>query len=85
MNYKEVAAQAGVTETQARTVTAVLADAIVAECRTGKRVTISGLGSFTEKGFAGRTGFNPRTREPIVIQPKRAIRFKASPKTDRDA
>ena len=52
---------------------------IVREClRRGEKVKISGFGSFLVKEKRARRGRNPQTGEPITIDPRRVLSFKAS-------
>jgi len=52
---------------------------IVREClRRGEKVKISGFGSFLVKEKHARRGRNPQTGEPITIDPRRVLSFKAS-------
>ena len=42
----------------------------------GDRVEIRGFGVFSHHGLPGRRGRNPKTGEPVIVPPKRAIHFK---------
>lgn len=42
----------------------------------GDRVEIRGFGVFSHNDLPGRHGRNPRTGEPVIVPPKRAIHFK---------
>ena len=42
----------------------------------GGRVELRGFGTFTTRARDGRTGRNPRTGEPVDVQPKRVPYFK---------
>jgi DNA-binding protein HU-beta len=53
--------------------------AVVETLRRGKRVTISGFGTFVVSRRAARNGRNPRTGKAIKIPPARVPRFKPSP------
>ena len=44
----------------------------------GKRVKISGLGSFAARGKGRRMGRNPKTREPAPIDARRVVAFRPS-------
>ena len=46
--------------------------------RRGKRVTISGFGTFCVSKRAARNGRNPRTGKEITIPPAKVPRFKPS-------
>ncbi|MBN2725682.1 MAG: integration host factor subunit beta [Deltaproteobacteria bacterium] len=47
-------------------------DAILA----GERIEIRGFGSFTIRTYNGYTGRNPRTGEPVTVEPKKLPYFK---------
>lgn len=69
----EVAKQAGVKEEQAKAVFQAVETLSAKE-----RVVIRGFGSFQVKTLAARAGINPKTQEPIQIQAKDVLKFKAS-------
>ena len=46
--------------------------------RRGEKVKISGFGSFVVNNKRARRGRNPQTGEPITIDPRRVLTFKAS-------
>ena len=52
--------------------------AIFESLRRGRRVTISGFGTFCVSKRAARNGRNPRTGKEITIPPARVPRFKPS-------
>ena len=45
--------------------------------KSGEKVQLTGFGSFEVKSRAARTGFNPRTKEPVEIAASNAPVFKA--------
>jgi integration host factor subunit alpha len=45
----------------------------------GHKIKISGFGNFVVRDKKERPGLNPRTRERIVLGPRRVVRFKPSP------
>jgi integration host factor subunit alpha len=45
----------------------------------GHKIKISGFGNFVVRDKKERPGLNPRTRERIVLSPRRVVRFKPSP------
>lgn len=45
----------------------------------GQKIKISGFGNFVVRDKKQRPGLNPRTRERIVLAPRRVVRFKPSP------
>lgn len=58
------------------TVFEVISDSLVQ----GDQVSISNFGSFGTKARPARTGRNPQTGDPIEIEARRAVSFKASQK-----
>lgn len=46
--------------------------------KSGGKVSISGLGTFSARDRAARTGRNPRTGESISIPAKKVVKFRAS-------
>lgn len=51
---------------------------IGATVRAGGKVSISGLGTFSQKQRNARTARNPRTGEAIQVPAKKSIRFRPS-------
>jgi nucleoid DNA-binding protein len=49
---------------------------MLAAIKEGKRVTLTGFGSFTIVERAPRTGRNPKTGEKVPIPPRRAVKFR---------
>ncbi len=47
------------------------------QLRKGKKVTLSGFGTFRVHQRKARKGRNPRTGEPLIIPAARVVRFKA--------
>lgn len=43
----------------------------------GENVTLIGFGTFSVDQTKARTGRNPQTGQPIMIKPKKRVRFKA--------
>ena len=50
---------------------------IVATCRGGDKVTLTGFGTFQQKTQAARNGVNPSTGAKIQIAEKKVIKFSA--------
>ena len=59
-----------------RAVEAIIAE-ITHALKRGDEVSVAGLGIFEAKTRAGRTGRNPRTREPMTIKASNQPKFKA--------
>ena len=82
MNKNELAAtvaqKLGYSDTEAKNIVNsffdILSDNIVA----GKKVQLTGFGTFEVRQRNGRKGYNPQTGEPIWIEPSATVGFKAS-------
>jgi DNA-binding protein HU-beta len=74
----------GGTKADAERAVETVIDSITEGLKSGDEVSIAGLGIFTAKMRAGRTGRNPRTGESIQIPEMRVPKFRAS-KTLKDA
>ena len=53
-----------------------LLTSLVAAITRGRRVTLTGFGSFTIVERAPRTGRNPKTGEAVPIPPRRVVKFR---------
>jgi len=53
-----------------------LLSSLSAAIKEGKRVSLSGFGSFSLVERAPRTGRNPRTGEKVPIPPRRVVKFR---------
>src|ERR1039458_1663305 len=53
----------------------VLFDTIIAEVRSGRKVSVVGFGSFNPIGRAARIGRNPRTGAVVPIPASKGVRF----------
>ena len=51
-------------------------DTMVAALQAGDRIEIRGFGSFEVRSYKGYEGRNPRTGDPVHVQPKRLPFFK---------
>ena len=82
MNKKELTAKmsrdAGITSRQAEKAFNSLIEGIKNSLKKGKRVTISGFGSFEVKARKARKIKNPRTGEVISIPKKKRIKLNPS-------
>jgi integration host factor subunit beta len=63
---------------QAESLVIAVLDEIASALERGKRVELRGVGVLTVKEKRERQGRNPRTGEALVINPHRAVRFRAS-------
>ena len=72
---RELAAKHDVSQAKARDIVTGLLDGVVAAIARGEEVLLPGLGKFTVKDTAARTGRNPRTGEPMEIAAGRKVSF----------
>jgi DNA-binding protein HU-beta len=79
-----MAKASGGTKTSAERAINAFMQSIAESLRRGRRVTISGFGTFVATRRAARNGRNPRTGKAIKIPATRVPRFKAS-RSLRDA
>ncbi len=70
--------RAGFSRIEARELVETVFRIIEDRLRTGEGVKISGFGRFTVHHKHSRRGRNPRTGLAIIIEPRRALSFKAS-------
>ena len=73
-----IAKSSGGSKTAAERAMEAMVGGIVESLRRGRRVTISGFGSFIVTKRAARNGRNPRTGQEIQIPPARVPRFRPS-------
>ncbi|MFZ3212400.1 MAG: HU family DNA-binding protein [Terriglobales bacterium] len=73
----KIAAEAGITKTQASTALDSTVNCITASLKKGDRVTLVGFGTFVTSQRKARTGRNPQTGKPIKIAAKRVAKFTA--------
>jgi DNA-binding protein HU-beta len=79
-----IASACGCTKADADRMMEKVVQEITSTLKGGEEVAIAGLGKFTAKMRAGRTGRNPRTGAPVQIPAMRVPKFSAS-KTLKDA
>lgn len=66
----------GISKTDAAKVVQIFFDSMADTLATGERVEIRGLCSFFVKEYKSYTGRNPKTGDPVTIEPKRLPFFK---------
>jgi DNA-binding protein HU-beta len=74
----KIAREAGITHQQAQKAYGALLETVKAALKTGKKVNLSGFGSFEIKVREARQGRNPKTGEAIAIPRKKRIKFTPS-------
>lgn len=72
---KAVAAEAGVTASDAERTLSAFFDLVAAEAKAGGKVTWPGFGSFSMSERGARMGRNPQTGESIQIGPSRSLKL----------
>ena len=72
---KSVAKAADLTQVKATEVVGAVLDCIVQSLKSGDAVTLSEFGTFKIAQRQARKGFNPRTKQPIEIPAKKAVKF----------
>jgi DNA-binding protein HU-beta len=73
----KIAAEAGITKTQATAALDATVNCVTASLKKGDRVTLVGFGTFSTSQRKARTGRNPQTGKPIKIAAKRVAKFAA--------
>ncbi len=80
MNKSELietfAAQRDISHKRAEEVVNMIFNSMSEAMINGDRIEIRGLGSFVVKEYGSYTGRNPKTGEPIKVQPKKLPFFK---------
>ncbi|WP_457634718.1 HU family DNA-binding protein [Persephonella sp.] len=71
----KVSTQAGVSKASAERCINAFVDALSEALEKGERVALPGLGVFSVKERAARTGRNPRTGEVVQIPAKKVVKF----------
>lgn len=88
MNKKELVAaiadKTEMTKTNAEAVLTAITEVIIEGLTKGEEITLGGLGKFSVKERAARTGRNPQTGATIEIPASKGVGFKAA-KAVKDA
>jgi DNA-binding protein HU-beta len=72
-----VAEKSGLSKTDAKKAIEAFVDTVSEELKKGGKVALLGFGSFTIAEKSARKGVNPKTKEPIDIPARKAVKFKA--------
>ncbi len=72
-----IAEKANISKVDAKAALDAAVAAVGEALAAGEKVTLIGFGTFSVAEKAARTGFNPRTKEAIKIEARKAIKFKA--------
>ena len=73
-----VAEEAKLTKIEVKRVADVLFKQIEENLAAGEKVVISGFGVFSVTSSPERVGRNPRTGEPVKIEPRRNVKFRSN-------
>lgn len=73
-----VAGKTGLDKRQSEAAVAAVTDTIMAEIKSGNRVSIFGFGSFEPKAMAARTARNPQTQAIVKVPARKSVGFKAA-------
>lgn len=65
---------------EAASIVDVVFDTMKETLGAGYKIKLTGFGNFTVRDKGQRPGLNPRTRERIMLPPRRVVRFKPSPR-----
>ncbi|MCD8387354.1 MAG: HU family DNA-binding protein [Bacteroidales bacterium] len=71
-----IAEKAKLSKADAKNALDAAVEAISEALASGDKVSIVGFGTFAVAEKPARTGFNPRTKEPIQIDARKSIKFK---------
>lgn len=72
-----ISAQAGITKTQATAALQAVELALIDSLIAGEKLSLTGVGTFSVKERAARTGRNPKTGEAVQIAASKVAVFKA--------
>ena len=73
-----VAEKSGLSKTDAKKAVDAFIETVSDEMKAGGKVSLLGFGSFSVTEKAARKGVNPKTKQPIEIAARKAVKFKAS-------
>ena len=73
---ESVASKTGLDKRNAEAAVEAVTEAIVAEIKSGNRVSIFGFGSFEPRARAARTARNPQTQATVKVPASKSVAFK---------
>ena len=73
---EEVSRVVEMTRKDSEVIVEAIFDSVVRSLRTGDKIEIRGFGSFEIRNYKAYEGRNPRTGNPVEVQPKRLPFFK---------
>ncbi|MDR1556528.1 MAG: HU family DNA-binding protein [Tannerellaceae bacterium] len=71
-----IAEKAGLSKVDTKKTVDAFVEVVSNELKEGGKVALLGFGTFSVLEKAARNGVNPKTKEPIYIPPRKAVRFK---------
>lgn len=72
-----VSEKSGLSKVDAKKAVEAFVETVSQELKSGGKVALLGFGSFSVAEKAARNGVNPKTKQPIEIAARKAIKFKA--------
>ena len=72
-----IAEKAGLSKVDAKKAVDAFIETVSTELKKGEKVALLGFGSFSVSEKAARKGVNPKTKQPISIPARKAVKFKA--------
>lgn len=72
-----VSAKSGLSKTDAKKAVEAFIETVSNEMQAGGKIALLGFGSFSVTEKAARKGVNPKTKQPIEISARKAVKFKA--------
>jgi DNA-binding protein HU-beta len=72
-----VAEKAGLSKVDTKKAVEAFVDTVSSELKNGGKVALLGFGAFSVLEKSARNGVNPKTKEPINIPARKAVKFKA--------
>ena len=72
-----VAEKSGLSKVDAKKAVEAFVETVSSELKEGGKVALLGFGSFSVAEKSARKGVNPKTKQPIEIPARKAVKFKA--------
>ncbi|WP_455641236.1 HU family DNA-binding protein [Parabacteroides sp.] len=72
-----VSEKSGLSKADSKKAVDAFVETVAAELKAGGKVALLGFGSFSVAEKAARKGVNPKTKQPIEIAARKAVKFKA--------
>ncbi|MDR3142386.1 MAG: HU family DNA-binding protein [Tannerellaceae bacterium] len=72
-----VAEKSGLSKVDAKKAIEAFVEIVSSELKKGGKIALLGFGSFSVAEKSARKGVNPKTKEPIDIPARKAVKFKA--------